>query len=364
VVARKDYYGELGVERDAGDEDLKRAYRKLAMKFHPDRTEGDKESEERFKEISEAYAVLSDPDKRAEYDRFGRVKDAFGGMDPMDGRTISDIFGDIFGDLFGGKRRSQASRGRDLRFNLTLEFDEAAMGTEKTISVPRKAACKACAGSGAAAGSAPLPCDTCRGAGQIRTQQGFFAVAQACPKCNGSGRIIHNKCKTCRGAGKTPTQERLTVRVPAGVEDGQRLRVPNKGEAGDFGGPAGHLIVVCQVASHPLFEREAGSKDLKCEIPVTLTEAVLGARVQVPTLDGSVRMKVPAGTQSGRVFRVAGKGIKPARGTAGDLLATLIVETPSDLGAEAKKLLRQFEDALPDGAYPDRDAFRDKLSSE
>ncbi len=361
-MSRKDYYGALGVERDANAEDLKRAYRALAMKFHPDRTAGDKDSEEKFKEISEAYAVLSDPDKRAEYDRFGKVKDAFGGIDPMDGRTISDIFGDIFGDLFGGKRRPQASRGRDLRYNLALEFEEAARGTEKTIRVPRKAACTTCAGTGAAAGSAPIPCETCRGQGQIRTQQGFFAVSKTCTKCNGAGRLIRNKCKTCRGQGKLPTQERLTVRVPAGVEDTQRLRVPNKGEAGDFGGPAGHLIVVCQVAAHSVFEREAA--DLKCEVPISVTEAALGARVQVPTLDGSVRMKVPPGTQSGRVFRLAGKGIKPAKSTSGDLLATVVVETPGDLSAKATKLLEQLADELPDEAYPDREAFRSKLTSD
>lgn len=361
-MSQKDYYGALGVGRDANAEDLKRSYRKLAMKFHPDRTEGDKDAEERFKEISEAYAVLSDPDKRAEYDRFGRVKDAFGGMDPMDGRTISDIFGDIFGDLFGGKRRPQASRGRDLRYNLSLEFDEAAAGCEKTIKVPRKAACTSCAGSGAAAGSAPLPCDACRGTGQIRAQQGFFAVSKACTKCNGAGRIIRNKCKTCRGQGKLPTQERLTVRVPAGVEDTQRLRVPNKGEAGDFGGPAGHLIVVCHVEGHDVFEREGA--DLTCDVPISLTEAALGARVQVPTLDGSVRMKVPPGTQSGRVFRLAGKGIKPARSTAGDLLATVIIETPNDLSPKAKKLLEQLQKELPEACYPDREAFRAKLTSD
>lgn len=361
-MSRKDYYGALGVERDANAEDLKRAYRKLAMEHHPDRTEGDKQSEERFKEISEAYAVLSDSDKRAEYDRFGQVKDAFGGMDPMDGRTISDIFGDIFGDLFAGKRRPQASRGRDLRFGLDLTFEEAASGCEKSIRVPRRAACTSCAGSGAAAGSSPLLCDTCRGTGQIRAQQGFFAVAKPCTKCGGAGRIIRDKCRSCRGQGKLPTQERLTVRVPAGVDDGQRLRVPNKGEAGDFGGPAGHLIVVCQVEPHELFERDGA--DLKCEVPVSMTEAALGARVQVPTLGGSVRMKVPPGTQSGRVFRLAGKGVKPARSTAGDLLATVIVETPSDLTPKAKKLLEQLEKELPDAAYPDREAFQGRLTTE
>jgi len=359
-MARKDYYATLGVGREADAAELKRSYRKLAMENHPDRTEGDKAAEERFKEISEAYAVLSDPEKRSEYDRFGRVKDVFGGMDPMDGRTISDIFGDIFGDLLGGGGRPKASRGRDLRYSLALDFDEAARGVRRTVTVPRPVTCTSCVGSGAAAGSVASPCGTCRGAGQVRAQQGFFAVNKACPQCGGAGRVIKNKCKDCRGSGKRPSQDKLIIRVPAGVEDGQRLRVPGKGEVGDFGGPAGHLIVVCGVGEHPVFRREGA--DLMCEVPVSFAEATLGARVQVPTLDGSVRMKVPAGTQSGKVFRLGGKGIRPAKGEAGDLLATVVVETPVDISPEAKDLLDRLEDALPPGAHPERDAFRSKLS--
>lgn len=361
-MAGKDHYAVLGVERSATAEEVKRAYRGLAMRYHPDRTHGDKAAEERFKEASEAYAVLSDVERRAEYDRFGRVRDAVSGVDPGDGRTISDIFGDIFGDLFGGKQKGRAARGRDLRYSLTLEFGEAVRGCERTVRIPRKVACRTCAGSGARPGSSPALCETCRGSGQIRVQQGFFPVSRTCAHCGGRGRVVRDPCRTCAGTGRVGSDEPLTVRVPAGVEDGQRLRVAGKGEAGEGGAEPGNLIVSVVVRPHPIFRRDGA--DLVCEIPVTMSLAALGGKVDVPTLDGTVRMSVPPGTASGKAFRLRGKGIRPGgKQPAGAVRATLMVETPAVVGDEAAEHLRRFERALPADAYPHRQEYERKLAA-
>ncbi len=358
-MAKKDYYRVLGVERSAPPEEIKRAYRRLAMKHHPDRTAGDPAAEERFKEASEAYAVLSDKDKRAEYDRFGRVRDVFSGMD-TDGRTISDIFGDIFGDLFGS-RRKRKSKGRDLRYTLTLEFEEAATGCERTIRVPRKVACRACAGSGARPGTSPALCETCRGTGQVRVQQGFFPVSRTCGHCQGRGRVVRDPCRTCDGSGRVDSDEPLTVRVPAGVEDGQRLRVSGKGEVGEAGGEAGDLIVVVKVQPHPVFSRDG--VDLLCDVPVSVTTAALGGRVTVPTLTGTVRMTVPAGTQTGKVFRLREKGIRLAGQPPGALRATVAVEVPIGVEGKAAEHLRKLERLADDETYPKRAEFRRRVGT-
>ena len=361
-MAGKDYYRVLGVERSASTEEVKRAYRKLAMQNHPDRTEGDKAAEERFKEASEAYAVLSDKDKRAEYDRFGRVKDAFSGMDPGDGRTISDIFGDIFGDLFGNRRKRKGTPGSDLRYTLSLEFEEAARGCERTVRIPRKVGCRTCAGSGAKPGSSPTLCETCRGTGQVKVQQGFFSVNRTCAHCQGRGRIVRNPCRTCAGTGRVESDEPLTIRVPAGVEDGQRLRVAGKGEVGEHGGAPGNLIVIVKVHPHPIFRRDGS--DLLCDVPITFTTAAVGGRVEVPTLDGVVRMRVPAGTQTGRVFRLRNKGIRPAgKDPAGALRATVVLETPVGVTGKAAERLRNLDRSLGADAYPKREEFDKRLEA-
>ena len=361
-MAQQDYYETLGVDRQATPDELKRAYRKLAMKHHPDRTSGDKASEERFKEISEAYAVLSDTSKRQEYDRFGRVKSIFGPDDnPFDGGTITDIFGDIFGDLFAGRRRKQPTAGRDIRFNLEVSFEEAATGSSQTIRVPRKVRCEPCAGSGARSGSAPSRCDTCTGSGQVSMKQGFFNLNRECSYCRGKGTVVRDPCGKCLGSGAVDKEEVLVIRIPAGADDGQVLRAAGKGEVGAEGGPPGDLKIALSVRDHLVFEREG--KDLLCIVPISFTQATLGARVDVPTLDKPVRMKVPAGTQSGRVFRLRDRGIKPPGGEpVGDLLVTVMVETPDSVDDGTAELLRDL-DRRTAKATPKRAEFRDRVKS-
>jgi len=356
-VTRRDYYEVLGVSRTATDVEIKSAYRKLAMKYHPDRNPGDHTAEERFKECAEAYAILADADKRSAYDRFGHagVSSAAGagaGFDPTIFADFGDILGGLgdifgFGDLFGGaRRRGGPQRGADLRYDLEIAFDEAANGAETTIQIPREETCETCHGSGAAAGTQPTTCTQCRGAGQVRFQQGFFTVARTCPLCRGTGRIIAKPCQTCRGTGHVTRERKITVKIPAGIATGQQLRLQGEGESGTGGGPAGHLYVVVHVADHEFFRREG--QNLYCEIPVNFTTLALGGEIEVPTLDGSDTVKVPEGTQTGATFRLRNKGLPDVNGRGrGDLFATVQVQTPRKLTKEQRRIVEELAKALP-----------------
>ena len=356
-MSKRDYYEVLGVNRDAGDDEIKKAYRKLAMKFHPDRNPDNKDAEEKFKEAKEAYEMLSDPQKKAAYDRYGHA-----GVDPSMGAGpgaqgfeggFADAFGDIFGDLFGGGGgrggRSNVYRGADLRYNLEITLEEAARGAEKTIRIPTVEECGTCHGSGAKPGTQPKPCPTCNGHGQVRVQQGFFSIQQTCPKCHGSGKIIPDPCRDCGGAGRTKKQKTLEVKIPAGIDDGMRLRHAGHGEPGVNGGPPGDLYVEIHIRKHAVFERD--HDDLHCEMPISITTAALGGEIEIPTLEGMARLKIPAETQSGKVFRLRGKGIKNVRSHVhGDLMCHVVVETPVSLTERQKELLREFEESASGNA--------------
>ena len=346
-MARKDYYEVLGVNRDASEEEIKKAYRKLAMKFHPDRNPDNAKAEEHFKEAKEAYEVLADASKRANYDRFGHA-----GVDPSAAAAgagaagfggFADAFSDIFGDIFGGARtRSGVYRGADLRYNLEIGLEEAARGTETRIRIPTMEQCETCHGSGAKPGTQPTTCSTCQGQGQVRMQQGFFSIQQTCPRCHGSGKIVQSPCATCHGDGRVKKQKTLSVKIPSGVDEGDRIRLSGEGEPGANGGPPGDLYVVIQIRAHPVFKRD--HNDLHCEMPVSFTIAALGGDIEIPTLDGHAKIKVPTETQSGQVFRLRGKGIKGVRSQHhGDLLCHVVVETPVKLTERQRELLREFE---------------------
>ena len=350
-MSKRDFYQVLGVARNATEDAIKKAYRRLAMKYHPDRNPDDKEAEERFKEAKEAYEVLTDAQKRAAYDQYGRAgldaaRGAGQGFSPSD--AFGDIFGDMFGDIFGGGRRGGRSavyRGADLRYELSLDLEQAVFGTTQEIDYQTVRECTECGGSGAARGHAPITCETCQGSGQVRITQGIFAVQQTCPRCKGRGTIITDPCPKCAGQGRTRTTKRLSVKVPPGVDTGDRIRLAGEGESGRNGGPPGDLYVEIAVREHPIFERDGAH--LSCEVPVSFVIAALGGSVEVPTLEGQAAIKVPAGTQSGRVFRLRDKGIRPVRGGAtGDLFCRVVVETPVELNVEQKDLLRKFEGAL------------------
>ncbi|MBM4217505.1 MAG: molecular chaperone DnaJ [Gammaproteobacteria bacterium] len=351
-MAKRDYYKVLDVQRSASEADIKKAYRRLAMKYHPDRNPGDKEAEESFKEVKEAYEVLSDEQKRTIYDQHGHVGiDAArqgGGASGFGGADFGDIFGEVFGDIFGGGRRggrSQVFRGADLRYELELELPQAVFGYTTEIEIPRLMECETCHGSGAAKGHKPTTCDQCQGSGQMRISQGFFQLQQPCNRCRGTGRIIRNPCDTCLGQGRVRRTRKLSVKVPAGVSTGDRIRLGGEGEAGRNGGPPGDLYIEMNVKPHPIFEREGD--DLSCEVPVSFATAVLGGSVKVPTLEGDVSLKIPAETQSGRVFRLRDKGIKPVRGgDRGDLFCRVVVETPVNLSSDQRELLKQFDQSL------------------
>lgn len=354
-MSKKDYYEVLSVPRDVSAQDLKKAYRRLAMKYHPDRNPDDKGAEAKFKEISEAYEILSDADKRAAYDRFGHAgvdPNAAGGFGGGGGASFSDIFGDVFGDIFGGGGRGgqRSNRGADLRYTLELDLEDAVRGTTVEIRVPTLVNCETCNGSGAKKGTTPATCTTCGGAGQIRMQQGFFSVQQTCPTCRGRGTVIKDPCPDCHGQGRKEKRKTLSVKIPPGVDTGDRIRLAGEGEAGAQGGPAGDLYVQVAVKEHALFQREG--KDLYTEVPISFVDAALGGELEVPTLDGRVKLKIPAETQTGKLFRLRGKGVTPVRGgNAGDLLCRVIVETPVNLGKEQKELLRQFQDAVDQEAH-------------
>ncbi len=353
---KRDYYVVLGVERAAGEQEIKSAYRKLALRFHPDRNPGDKSAEEKFKEAAEAYTVLADGEKRAAYDRFGHAGVGAGvgagGFDPTIFAGFEDIFGNLgdlfgFGDIFGGgRRRGGPQRGADLRYDLEIGFEESAKGTETTIQIPRQEKCGTCHGSGAAHGTSPVSCPQCRGRGQLRYQQGFFTVAQTCPQCRGAGQIIAKPCATCGGHGQVTEQRRLTVKIPPGIASGQRLRLRGEGEGGAGGGPAGNLDVVVHVQDHPFFRREGD--DLFCEIPVSFPTLALGGEITVPTLDGDHTLRVPEGTETGTVLRLRGRGMPSITGRGhGDLHVIVQVMTPRKLTREQKKLLEQLAATLP-----------------
>ena len=350
-MAKRDYYEVLSVNRDAEDEAIKKAYRKLAMKFHPDRNPDDKSAEEKFKEAKEAYEVLSDEQKRAAYDRYGHA-----GVDHTAGAagmgagagfgSFTDAFGDIFGDIFGNARggRSSVYRGADLRYNLEISLEQAAHGTETKIRIPTHEACETCSGSGAKPGTQPKTCTTCGGHGQVRLQQGFFSIQQTCPKCHGTGKVIAEPCQTCHGAGRVKKQKTLSVKIPAGVDEGDRIRLAGEGEPGVNGGPPGDLYVQMQVKAHPVFQRD--HDDLHCEMPISFATAALGGEIEIPTLDGSAKIRIPSESQSGKVFRLRGKGIKGVRSHShGDLLCHVVIETPVNLTERQKDLLREFEAA-------------------
>jgi molecular chaperone DnaJ len=351
-MAKRDYYEVLGVNRDASEEDIRKAYRKLAMQHHPDRNPENPKSEERFKEAKEAYEVLSEADKRAAYDRFGHQGvDAHSGMGGAAGMGgFADAFGDIFSEIFGqGRGRSSVYRGADLRYNLEISLEEAARGTETRIRIPTLEVCETCHGSGAKPGTEPVGCPTCHGQGQVRIQQGFFSIAQTCPRCSGTGKIIKEPCGTCSGAGRIKKQKTLSVKIPAGVDEGDRIRLSGEGEAGVNGGPTGDLYVVIRLREHAVFQREAN--DLHCEMPISFSVAALGGEIEIPTLDGSAKIRIPTETQSGKVFRLRGKGIKGVRShAAGDLLCHVVVETPVNLTARQKELLQELEAINREGA--------------
>ncbi|MFZ5842101.1 MAG: molecular chaperone DnaJ [Pseudomonadota bacterium] len=354
-MAKRDYYDVLGVAKNADAAEIKTAYRKLAMKYHPDRNPDAKDAEEKFKEAKEAYEILSDDDKRAAYDRFGHAGvdpnmagGRGGGGDPFGGASFQDIFGDVFGDIFGGGRGGgggRAARGADLRYNLELSLEEAVRGTKVELRVPSWQRCDTCSGSGAKKGSSPVTCNTCGGAGQVRMSQGFFSIQQSCPACHGRGTVIKDPCGSCHGQGRVQKERTLSVKVPAGVDNGDRIRLSGEGEAGVAGAAPGDLYVHIHVKEHPIFQRE--ENNLFCEVPVSFATAALGGEVEVPTLDGRVMLKVPAETQTGKLFRLRGKGVVPMRGGApGDLLCRVVIETPVKLNAKQKALLEEFEKSL------------------
>jgi molecular chaperone DnaJ len=350
-MSKRDYYEVLGLAKNAGDDEIKKAYRRLAMKFHPDRNPDDKKAEEQFKEAKEAYEVLSDKQKRQAYDQFGHA-----GVDPSFGAgahggfggagSFHDIFGDVFGDIFGNTRRggggrSQVYRGADLQYSLELDLEEAVLGVEKVIQFPTRVTCKECSGSGAKKGTKAETCPTCHGAGEVRVSQGFFTLQQTCPRCHGTGKYIPTPCPACRGKGQIEERKKLSVKVPAGVDTGDRIRLSGEGEAGKNGGPAGDLYVQIILREHPIFKRE--QSNLFCEVPIDVVTAALGGELQVPALTGRVMLTIPAETQTGKTFRLRGKGVKSVRGgMTGDLLVKVVVETPVRLNREQKELLEKL----------------------
>lgn len=353
-MSKRDYYETLGVTKTASEAEIKKAYRRLAMKYHPDRNPDDKDADAKFKAASEAYDVLNDAKKRAAYDQFGHagVGGAAGGQGGYGAGGFGDIFGDVFSDIFGGggggRGGQQVYRGADLRYRLQLTLEQAVFGDSVQIQFPSAAECDSCHGSGAAKGSKPQECPTCHGVGQVRVQQGFFSIQQTCPQCRGNGKVISNPCGSCHGAGRVQKNKKLSVKIPPGVDDGDRIRLSGEGEAGEMGGPAGDLYVQMQVKPHEIFERDG--RDLHCSVPTDIVTAALGGEIEVPTLSGRVKLKVPVGAQSGKVFRLRGKGVPALRGgSEGDLLCALTVETPVNLDKRQQALLQELGETLKDG---------------
>ena len=370
-MAKRDFYEILGVAKGASEDEIKKSYRKLAMKYHPDRNPDNKEAEDKFKEVKEAYEMLTNPEKREAYDRYGHAGvDPNSGMGGMGGGAggFGDAFGDIFGDIFGGGRGGRSAgpqvyRGADLRYNLEITLEQAAHGFDTTIRVPSWDKCDTCHGSGAKPGTQPVTCTTCAGHGQVRMQQGFFSVQQTCPKCHGSGKIIPEPCAACGGAGRIKRNKTLEVKIPAGIDNGMRIRSSGNGEPGTNGGPAGDLYVEIHIKPHAVFQREGD--DLHCEMPISFSKAALGGEIEVPTLTGKVSFTVPEGTQTGKTFRLKGKGIKNVRsGYTGDLFCHVIVETPVKLTDKQKDMLREFERLTIEGGAkhsPQSKGWMDKV---
>lgn len=374
-MAKRDYYELLGVGRDASEADLKKAYRKLAMENHPDRNPDDPAAEDRFKQISEAYTVLSDPQRRAQYDRFGHAGAGPGGFggDFGDLGGFQDLFESLFGDVFGGgggarRRRGRGQRGADLRYNLELELADVLAGTNRSLKIPKMRRCGGCSGSGVSPGHTPTTCERCRGSGQMVFTQGFFRVNRPCDACQGAGEIVKDPCTECRGVGRVEGQQTLDVTIPAGVDDGARLRLTGEGEAGIAGGPAGDLYVVVSVRAHPLFTRDG--TDLHCDVPISFVQAALGDEIDVPTLEGKVQMRVPDGTQSGKLLRLKGRGLPPLMPRAdrsqlermrGDLYVRIFVEVPTKLSARQRELLEEFAKESGTDVSPAAKGFMDKL---
>lgn len=358
-MSKRDFYEVLGVAKNASEGDIKKAYRRAAQKYHPDRNPDNEEAEAKFKEAKEAYEVLSNAQKRAAYDQFGHAgvdpSAAAGGGGPgfgAGGANFSDVFGDVFGDIFGGGGRGgggqRVYRGADLRYNLDLGLEEAVAGTSVKIRVPTMVSCKSCDGSGAKKGSKPVTCNTCGGRGQVRIQQGFFSLQQTCPHCQGTGTTIKDPCGTCHGQGRVNEQKTLSVKIPAGVDSGDRIRLAGEGEAGENGGPPGDLYVQIKVRPHPIFTRD--ESDLHCEVPISFVTAALGGEMEVPTLDGRVNLKIPSETQTGKMFRLRGKGVKSVHGgPLGDLLCKVVVETPVNLSRKQRDLLEEFQSSMEEG---------------
>jgi molecular chaperone DnaJ len=372
-MAKRDFYEILGVAKGASEEEIKKSYRKLAMKYHPDRNPDNKEAEEKFKEVKEAYEMLTNPEKREAYDRYGHagVDPNMGGGGGFGGGAggFGDAFGDIFGDIFGGGRGGrggggpQVYRGADLRYNLEITLEQAANGFDTTIRVPSWDKCDTCHGSGAKPGTQPVTCTTCAGHGQVRMQQGFFSIQQTCPKCHGSGKMIPEPCPSCSGAGRIKRNKTLEVKIPAGIDNGMRIRSTGNGEPGTNGGPSGDLYVEIHIKPHAVFQREGD--DLHCEMPISFTKAAIGGEIEVPTLTGKVSFTVPEGTQTGKTFRLKGKGIKGVRsGYAGDLFCHMVVETPVKLTDKQKDLLREFDRLTNEGGgkhSPQSKGWMDKV---
>ena len=369
---KRDYYEVLGVARTATPEEVKKAYRKVALQFHPDRNPDNKEAEGKFREVTEAYDILADAKKRQAYDQFGHAgvsgQAAGGGPGGFDFSRgfgdMNEVFGDIFGDIFGGgggraKGGGRGSRGSDLRYNMTITFQEAAFGGEKTIVIPKEVGCTTCKGSGAKPGTSADSCGTCRGAGEIRFQQGFFTLSKTCPECGGAGQVIRSKCSDCRGQGRKSESVKLAVKIPAGIDSGQRLKLKGEGEAGVSGGPSGDLDVVIEVADHPFFKREGA--DIQCVVPISFTQAALGAEVEIPTIEGGVMLKIPAGSQNAKRFRLKSKGIaKLGTRDRGDQYVDIQVEVPTKLSADQKAVLEKFA-GLSEQSYPESQSFIQRM---
>lgn len=369
-MSKRDYYEVLGVAKDADENTIKRAYRKLAMKYHPDRNPDDKAAADSFREVTEAYEVLTDSSKRARFDQYGhagvddQMQDFWGRGGAQDShafRDFGDMFGDVFGDMFGFSGGGAASRGADLRYNLAMTLEEAASGREVELKIPKHETCGSCNGSGARQGTKPVPCNTCGGHGQVQMQQGFFAVRRTCPTCHGAGTRIESPCVSCGGAGRVKVTKKLKIKVPAGVYDGAQVRVSGEGEVGQHGSPAGDLYVVISLKEHQIFEREGA--DLYCTMPVTFPQASLGSEVDAPTLEGKIKIKIPAGTEGGRVFRLRGHGVLDVRsgGQKGDLYVRVQIAVPKKMSSRQAQLLREFANETGDEVYPERSSFLGKV---
>jgi len=377
MATKRDYYEVLGLGRDASTEDIKKAYRRLAVQHHPDKNPGNKAAEEKFKELSEAYEVLADPKKRQMYDQFGHAAaQGAGGPGGFDfggfggSGSVNDIFGDIFGDLFGaaGMGGGQRGRGRrrtgrpgaDLRTNVDITFEEAAFGTEKVISVMKPVRCDTCEGSGAKPGTQAETCSQCGGRGEVAYQQGFFAISRPCPRCNGSGQIIPTPCDACNGTGQIKKRAQIAIKIPAGIDSGQRLKLSGEGEAGERGGMPGDLYVVINILAHDFFTRD--EFDVVCEVPLTFAQAALGDEIEVPTLDGKVKLKIPAGTQSHSILRMKGKGLNRLGSYGrGDQLVKVVIEIPQKLNSEQKQLLKKFNEIGSDATHPMHHRFFERV---